>query len=156
MKRRSFDFVLIGLVLAFAFLAASFAVRNSDFWLHLASGRLLADGRYTFGVDPFAFTTENQYWANHAWLFDWPLYLIYNRLGEQLGGSVLVVLKALLVSLLALILLSVRRPESRLGWPILCTLLAVLAMSPRLLLHSTCISYFLLALTLWLLWRPRG
>jgi tetratricopeptide (TPR) repeat protein len=152
--RRFFNLVLIVLVMLFAFLAASFAVRNSDFWLHLASGRLLAEGRFPFGKDPFAFTTENHYWANHAWLFDLPLYLLYNRLGEQLGGPVLVVLKALLVSLLALVLLAVRRPDSRLGWPAACTLLAVLAMSPRLLLHSTCLSYFLLALTLWLLWRP--
>jgi hypothetical protein len=155
MPRRFFDFVLVGVVLVFAFLAASFAVRNSDFWLHLASGRLLAEGRYQFGVDPFAFTTENHYWANHAWLFDLPLYLLYSRLGEQLGGAILVVLKALLISLLALVLLSVRRPDSRLGWPAACTLLAVLAMSPRLLLHSTCLSYVLLALTLWLLWTRR-
>jgi hypothetical protein len=142
------------MVLVFAFLAASFAVRNSDFWMHLASGRLLAEGRYPFGDDPFAFTTENQRWANHAWLFDWPLYLVYARLGEQLGGTVLVVGKALLVSLLALILLRVRRLESGMFWPAACALLAVLAMSPRLLLHSTCLSYFLLALTLWFLWRP--
>jgi len=155
MHRRFFDFVLMGVVLVFAFLAASFAVRNSDFWLHLASGRLLAEGRYQFGVDPFAFTTENRYWANHAWLFDLPLYLLYSRLGEQLGGAVLVVLKALLISLLALVLMSLRPPDSRQGWPAACTLLAVLAMSPRLLLHSTCLSYVLLALTLWLLWRRR-
>jgi hypothetical protein len=154
MQRRLFDLVLIGVVLVFAFLAASFAVRNSDFWLHLASGRLLAEGRYPFGADPFAFTTEDHYWANHAWLFDLPLYLLCIRLGEQVGGPVLVVLKALLVSLLALILLSVRRADSRMGWPAACTLLAVLAMSPRLLLHSTCLSYLFLALTLWLLWRP--
>jgi hypothetical protein len=152
--RRYFDLLLIGLVLVFAFLAASFAVRNSDFWLHLASGRLLAEGRYPFGADPFAFTTENHYWANHAWLFELPLYLIYNRLGEQIGGTVVVVLKALFISLLALVLLLVRRPDSRMGWAVACTLLAVLAMSPRLLLHSTCLSYLLLTLTLWLLWRP--
>jgi hypothetical protein len=154
MKRRFFDYVLIGMVLIFAFLASSFAVRNSDFWLHLASGRLLAERRFPFGVDPFAFTTENQYWANHAWLFDWPLYLLYNRLGEWHDGALLVVLKALLVTLLALVLLLIRRPGSGLGWPTACTLLAVLAMSPRLLLHSTLLSYVLLALTLWLLWRP--
>ena len=153
MQRRVFDLLLIGLVLVFAFFSASFAVRNSDFWLHLASGRLLAEGRFPFGADPFAFTTENHYWANHAWLFDWPLYLIYFRLGEPFAG-VIVVLKALLVSILALVLLMIRRPGSGLGWPAACALLAVLAMSPRLLLHSTSLSYFLLALTLWLLWRP--
>jgi tetratricopeptide (TPR) repeat protein len=158
MRLRFFDFVLIGAVLIFAFLASSFAVRNSDFWLHLASGRLFAEGKHTFGVDPFSFTTDNRYWANHAWLFDWPLYRLYDllgeRLGEQRGGAVLVAIKALLISLLALVLLQMRRPGSRLGWPAACTLLAVLAMSPRLLLHSTCLSYVLLGLTLWLLWRP--
>ncbi|HEY7326886.1 MAG TPA: hypothetical protein VH592_04570 [Gemmataceae bacterium] len=154
MRLRFFDLVLLGLVLIFAFFAASFAVRNSDFWLHLASGRLIAEGRYPFGADPFAFTTENHYWANHAWLFDWPLYLLYTRLGEQVGGVVVVVLKALFVSLVALVLMNVRRPNSRLGWSAVVTLLAVLAMSPRLLLHSTCLSYLFLALTLWLLWRP--
>ncbi|MHB1425056.1 MAG: hypothetical protein ACYC3I_17940 [Gemmataceae bacterium] len=156
MPRRFSDFLLMGAVLVFAFLASSFAVRNSDFWLHLASGRLLAEGHYQFGVDPFSFTTDNQYWANHAWLFDWPLYLLHARLGEPLDGTVLVILKALLISLLALVLLSVRRPGSRMSWPAACTLLAVLAMSPRLLLHSACLSYVLFGLTLWLLWRPLG
>jgi tetratricopeptide (TPR) repeat protein len=145
------DLVLVGLVLTFAFLASSFAVRNSDFWLHLAGGKLLAEGRYRFGVDPFAFTTENQYWANHAWLFDWLLYLIYPRF-----GGALVVLKTLFISLLALVLLRIRRTDRGMAWPVACTLLAVLAMSPRLLLHSTCLSYVLLGLTLWLLWRPRN
>ncbi|HTU19430.1 MAG TPA: hypothetical protein VMG10_15325 [Gemmataceae bacterium] len=151
MRRRAFDFVLMAVVLVFAFLASSFAVRNSDFWLHRASGRLLAEGRYQIGVDPFAFTTESRYWANHAWLFDLLLFLFC----EHFSGGLLVVLKALLVSLLAVVLLRVRRPDSGLGWPAACTLLAVLAMSPRLLLHSTCLSYVLLGLTLWLLWRPR-
>jgi hypothetical protein len=150
MPRRAFDLVLIGLVLIFAFLAASFAVRNSDFWLHLASGRLLAQGRYQFGVDPFAFTSENQYWANHAWLFDWSLYQVFTRF-----GNAVVVVKALLVSLLAFVLLRVRRDDRGLAWPAVCTLLAVLALSPRLLLHSTFLSYVLLGLTLWLLGRPR-
>jgi tetratricopeptide (TPR) repeat protein len=137
-------------VLAFAFLAASFAVRNSDFWMHLASGRLLAGGNYHFGVDPFAYTTQGVYWANHAWLFDLLVYLLFTKLGE----IVLVIVKALLVAGLAALLLSIRRPGTRFGVPALCTLLAVLAMSPRLLLHSTLLSYLLLGLTLWLLWRP--
>src|SRR5947207_13433431 len=84
------DATLVALVLAFAFLAASFAARNSDLWLHLAAGRLLAHGEYTFGSDPFAYTTQDVYWANHAWLFDWALYAGY----QMLGGAGLVVLKA--------------------------------------------------------------
>jgi hypothetical protein len=151
-RRRTFDFMLVVVVLLFAFLAASFTARNSDFWMHLASGRIMAEGRYQFGVDPFAYTTEDVYWANHAWLFDWLLFLIY----RQFGGVVLVVLKALLIAGLAALMLSMRRPDRRIGLPALCTLLAVLAMSPRLLLHSTCLSYVLLGLTLWLLWRAHA
>src|SRR4051812_41132916 len=74
------DAVLAALVLAFAFLAASFAARNTDLWLHLAAGRLLAHGAYTFGSDPFAYTTGGAYWANHAWLSDLALYAGYRGL----------------------------------------------------------------------------
>ncbi len=151
-RHRAFDGFLVIVVLAFAFLAASFAVRNSDFWMHLAGGRLLAEGRYQFGVDPFAYTTRDVYWANRAWLFDLLLFLLY----QSLGGTVLVVLKALLIVVLAALMLSVRRPGSGLGVPAVCTLLAVLAMSPRLLLHSTCLSYVFLGLAFWLLWRSHA
>jgi len=151
MLRRIPDFILAGGVLGFTFLASSFAVRNSDFWRHLAAGRLLAAGSYQFGVDPFAFTTENHYWANHSWLFDLLLYLFYTTFGE----ATLVVGKALLATFLAGILLCLSRSKSELGWPAVCTLLAVLAMSSRLLLSSTCLSYVLLGLTLWLLWREQ-
>src|SRR5947209_15409150 len=88
--RRWPDAVLAALVLTFAFLAASFAARNSDLWLHLATGRLLAHGDYTFGTDPFAYTTPGIYWANHAWLFDLLLYAGH----QALGGAALVALKA--------------------------------------------------------------
>jgi tetratricopeptide (TPR) repeat protein len=137
-------------VLIFAFLAASFAVRNSDFWQHLAAGRLLAQGAYRFGEDPFACTTAGVYWANHAWLFDLTLYAAY----QLAGGAALVVLKALAVAALAALLLAIRRPGIGPGVPALCTTLAVLVMSPRLLLQPACASCLLLGGTLWLLWRP--
>src|SRR5947209_20100446 len=89
-RTRPVDVVLALLVLRFAFLAASFAARNSDVWLHLAAGRLLAHGDYHFGADPFAYTTLGVYWANHAWLFDLGLYLGF----QTLGGAGLVLLKA--------------------------------------------------------------
>ena len=93
-------------VLALAFLTASFVARNSDAWFHLATGRLLAQGQYRFGADPFAYTTEGTYWANHSWLFDLALYGGYNLV----GGTGLVILKALLVAALAALLLQIRRP----------------------------------------------
>jgi tetratricopeptide (TPR) repeat protein len=137
------------LVLVFAFLAASFPVRNADFWLHLAGGRLLAGGQYPFGVDPFSYTTAGTYWANQAWLFDLAVYGVYTLA----GGAALVVLKALVVTALAGLMLLVRRRGGP-GWvPAFCTALALLAMSPRLLLQPACLSCFFLGLTLWLLWR---
>src|SRR5206468_2548227 len=141
--QRRMDGVLILLVLIFAFLAASFIARNSDFWFHLATGRLLAQGQFSFGVDPFAYTSEHVYWANHAWLFDLTLHWLY----VLIGGPGLVILKALLVAALAGVLLSIRR-SGPLWLPALGISLAILAMSLRLLLQPTCISYVLLALTL--------
>jgi hypothetical protein len=136
----------------FAFLSASSLARNSDLWFHLAAGRLLANGKFSFGKDPFAFTTEQVYWANHSWLFDLALYGLRNGIGD----TGVVVLKALLVTALAGILLSVRRRDQSLLVPAFCTTLALLAMNPRLLLQPTCVSFFLMGLTFWILWRQKA
>src|SRR5713226_3406878 len=101
------DLVLTALVIVFAFLAASFVARNSDLWMHLATGRLLANGQYVFRPDPFSYTTEGVYWANHAWLFDLGLFLCYHTL----GGASVVVLKAIGVAALAGLMLRLSRPQ---------------------------------------------
>ncbi|HZV05670.1 MAG TPA: hypothetical protein VE999_11360 [Gemmataceae bacterium] len=148
---RHLELLLAVLVLVLAFLAGSFAVRNGDFWFHLATGRLLAQGQYTFGVDPFAYTTTQVYWTNHAWLFDLLLY----GLSGLIGDAGLVVLKALLVTALAWLLLRLPPPNER-GWlSAACTALVVLAISPRLLLQPTCLSFFFFGLSLWLLVKPQ-
>jgi len=135
-----------------AFLVSSFVARNADVWLHLATGRLLAKGVYSFGTDPFSYTTNGVYWANPSWLYDLGLYQLFNAA----GGPALVVLKAALIALLAGLLLLIRQPGKS-GWaPAFCTALAILVMSPRLLLQPICISIILLGLTLCLLWRCRA
>src|SRR5262249_10956918 len=139
---RTFLAVLAVLVLAFAFLASSTAVRNSAFWRHRAAARLLAQGTCRFGVDPFTYTNGGEYWVNHAWLFDLGLYAAY----EALGGAGLVVLKALVITLLAWRLLQIRRPGSSVVVPAACTLLALLVMSPQLVLQPVCVSLLLLGL----------
>ena len=147
--RRPLVRVLVLLALIFAFLAASFAVRNSDFWLHLATGRHIAQGHsdVLFGKDPFAYTTDGIYWVNHAWAFDLTLYLLYGLI----GGGGLVVVKALLIVLLALFMIR----SGGHGWPApTFTALAILAMSPGLLLQPAVVSLVLLGAMLWLLARP--
>src|SRR6266478_9517223 len=94
---RSANALLALLVVVFAFLVSSFAARNTEVWQHLGTGRLLARGEYHFGQDPFAYTTQGIYWANHAWLFDLLIYTGY----QALGGTGLIVLKAIAVVVLA-------------------------------------------------------
>jgi hypothetical protein len=141
------DVVLVALVLLFSFLTSCFAVRNSDFFQQLATGRLIAHGQYEFGKDPFVFTAENERWVNHSWLFSLGLYLLYG-IGEA-AGIVLIGLKALaMTALAAVMLLLSRKPGQRWLIPASCTAVAFLALSPRLLLQPVVVSYLFLALTL--------
>jgi tetratricopeptide (TPR) repeat protein len=142
------DSLLVVATIAFAFLAASFAATNSDLWLHLATGRLIAAGDYSIGTDPFSYLTAGKRWVNHAWLFDLAAYEVF----QHLGGAALVALKATAVALLAGILV---RIGLRSGAPVwlacVSTLLAILAMSPRLLVQPQCVSLLFLALCFHLL-----
>jgi tetratricopeptide (TPR) repeat protein len=149
---------LVALVLLLAFCLGSFAVKNSDFWMHLAAGRDLVHGTYKpwTGEDPYAYTTQaphaTVFWVNHAWLFDGLLYVLYSL--PSVGEPAVVILKALLAVALAAVLLQIRRPGQGLWIPAVFTGLALLAVSPRLLLQPACVSFLFLGLTLWLL-QPR-
>jgi hypothetical protein len=138
------DAALLVAVPLLTFLLASFPARNSDFWIHAAVGRLIANGQYTFGTDPFSFTTEGVYWANHAWLYDLLVYVLYTTL----GGPAVILLKALLLAGLSLVLMRIRRPGQSFWLPAALTTLAVLAMSPRFLMLPAVVSYLFLGLTL--------
>jgi len=103
--------VSVVLICGLAFLLASTPARNSDLWLHLASGRELSAGRLPDGTDPFSSTTQGVFWVNHSWLSDFVLYQIY-KLGD---GAALIVVKAVLTTLLAALLLSFRRRGEGMG-----------------------------------------
>jgi hypothetical protein len=146
---RRLDALLALIVVAFAFLTASFAARNSDYWLHLATGRALASGNYHFGTDPFNHTTEGIRWVNHSWSFDWALY----QLQRAVGDTGIMILKACGIALLAVLMLGIRRRDQGLWLPALFTALALLVMSPRLLLQPVLVSLVFLALTLFVVSR---
>jgi tetratricopeptide (TPR) repeat protein len=151
-KVRLLEGALVALLLVFAFLTASFRASNTDLFLHLATGRLIAGGAYEFGADPFTFTADGGKWINHSWLVDLVAFCLY-RQGE-IGGILLVILKALLVVLLAGLMLATGALPGRRRWiPVACTLLAVLVASPRLHLQPVILSFLLLAATLFLLVR---
>lgn len=145
------DLLLVLAALVLTFFVASFASRNTDLFMHLATGRELLHGNAWGGNDPFSYTTGNVYWANHNWLVDIAAYGLYQL---DPSGALLVILKAALVTLLAVVMLAIRRPGQSLWIPVVCTALAVVAMSPRLLLQPTVLSFVLLGVTLWQLQKP--
>lgn len=148
------DLLLAGLVVLFAFMAALFPARNSDFLQQLATGRLIAHGEYTFGSDPFSAAGDKTGWVNHSWLFALLMYLVYQL--PSVGPAAVVVFKALLMAALTVLMLRLsRRPGQRWYVPALVTALAVLTISSRMLLQPLIVSFFLLGVTLYLLERPR-
>jgi tetratricopeptide (TPR) repeat protein len=136
------------LVAALAFLLASTPARNSDLWLHLASGRSLVRGLAPLGTDPFASTTTGVFWVNHTWLSDAVLYALY----DHGGGRALVIAKALLVAALAGLFFCFRRSGTRVG--VGAPSAAVLALAPWLSLQPVLFSLVGVVLTLYLLERP--
>jgi hypothetical protein len=149
------DLLLAVAVIALGFLVASFRAANSDFLRHAAAGRLLAEGHYSFGSEPFTWGASGQSWVNTSWLYDLISYLLYQ--GSETGGIVVVVLKAAGVAFLALLMLRVARTAGRpLFLPACCVGLALLAFSPYALLQPSCLSAVFLGATLWLLRHPQG
>ena len=142
------DFLLTVLVLALAFLVASFVARNSDAWLHLAAGKRLLAGEYSPGSDPFSYSAADRTWVNHSILYDAVTYLLYSG-----TGSLLVILKALGVVAAFALLLALRRPGFSRGPWACVALVAVVAVAPYTLLRPLVGSIFLFALTLFLLFR---
>lgn len=146
-RLRFLDGALVLLLLVFAFLCGSFKATNGDIFLHLASGRQAAGGPP--GVTSFVAPDAR---ISQTWLFDLGAYLVYS-LGPW-GDVALVALKALAIAATAAFML---RAGSRAGqsvWlPAIFTFLAVMAMSPRLLLQPGVASMALLALTLAILAR---
>lgn len=144
------DRALAVLMLVFAFFLASFPATNSDWWMHVATGRGIVQGAYRFGGDPFAYTTPaDARWVNPAWLWDVASYA-FSRDG---AGRLPVIIKAVLVTALAGVMLLTRRRGQSLWIPVGCVSLALLAMSPRLFLQPVCASLLLLGLTIFLLQR---
>ena len=143
------DSALVGLVVAFAFVAASFVARNSDMWIHLAAGKRLFAGEYfPGGSDPFSYAAEGRTWVNHSWLTDAVAYLLYGGTGKVLVGA-----KAVVVALAFATLIAIRRPKFAL-WPwAACACVGVLAAAPQFTLRPLVVSMLLLAVTLYLLFR---
>ncbi|VTS06745.1 hypothetical protein [Tuwongella immobilis] len=143
------DALFIASLLITGFLIASFAARNSDYLQHLATGRLIAEGTYSFGQDPFAATERT--WVNHSWLIDWLTFQTY-----QFSEPLVVGIKAFLVmALMAVLLLQRQRGEPIWIWTI-ALFVGLLAIAPRANLQPVVVSYFLLGVLMTVLLREKS
>jgi len=134
-------------VAVFAFLLASLPARNSDLWQHLARGRHLFENGQLALADFGEETLAN---GQRSWLYDLSCYSLYSAI----GGPALVFCNALLVAGLGLVLFGLSQVGP--GWRLAAftTVLALLAISMRLLVQPATVSLLLLALTIWILQRP--
>lgn len=144
---RRLDLLIVAAVVLLAFFASSFAAANGDLFRHLATGRLLAEGKYHFGDEPFTWGASGE-WVNPSWGFD---YIVYRLYILDPSGAVLVFLKAVLVAgLVFLLVLCGRAPSVALWLPAVCAGLAALVIATRAQLQPAFVSYCLLGLTLYL------
>jgi tetratricopeptide (TPR) repeat protein len=142
--RRGWAAALLVVLLA-SFLAAS-PVRNTDFWLHLASGKAIAQGNWQ--ADPFSYTSE-QAKGNPCWLYDLLCYWLYVGVGE----SGLLAFKYLLVAGLALVLMAGGRIGNSIILPAFATALSMIALGPWLSFKPLGVSILFLASTFYVLER---
>ncbi len=138
------------LLAGLGFLLASTPARNSALWLHLASGRRLAQGGPVAGTDPFSWTAAEVPWVNHSWLADLGLYWLY----QGGGGTLLVLGKALFVALLIVSFFLFRRHGRGTGIVVFSASLSALALGPWLSLQPGLVSVLGVVVTLYLLERP--
>jgi len=144
------DIVLGITAVIFAFLMASFTAKNSDVWLHLAGGRLIANGELNLGSDPFGVSAPERPWIHTTWLYDITAYGLYQL---DASGVVLVAVKATVFAAAFLVLAFLRRPGcSVLPWAV-AGLLGILAAAPYAHLRPPVVSFFFFSLTLVLLHR---
>jgi tetratricopeptide (TPR) repeat protein len=136
--------LLVVLALGLAGLSAAIPIRNSDLFMHLGTAKLMVEGKYTFGADPFTVNSHAARWVNHSWLFDLASYGLF----RLTGGEGLVVAKTMVVVALAAVLLLIRRRGESLWIPAMCTALAIVTLSPRLLYQPQVLSFLFLALTI--------
>ena len=144
---RFWDALCLLLCVLLALAATMFPARNSDLFFHLASGRHLVEGTYSFASDPFLYTT-NQTIVNHSWLYSAIFYSIHQL---PAGPEILVVLKSLLAACtIGLLAACSRARTGTMTVGILVLGLAAVGMSGRWLLQPFVVSVFLLALILFL------
>ncbi|MFH0908998.1 MAG: hypothetical protein V1929_09570, partial [bacterium] len=97
LSRGAWLLIILGLVVVAALGVRT--ISNSDFWVHLAMGRQIAEHGLQ-KVDVWTFTVADTPWVNSSWLYDRVLFLLWS-----LGAAPLVILVHAAAAVLAFVLL---------------------------------------------------
>ena len=128
MKSEGRDKLVLGALLALAFLLGCFPMADFDVWWHLGTAQLILHDRAVPRVDVLTYTNAGRPWIDLYWLFQLVIALLY-RIG---GATALVLLKAFAgLGIVALALRS-RRPNAVAWIAALVWLPALVALSGRL------------------------
>jgi hypothetical protein len=132
--------LVIGMLLAVAFLLGCFPMSDFDVWWHLRAGQLILEGGIP-RVDVLTYTNAGRPWIDLYWLFQVIIALLY----KAGGASALVALKALMGAATVAVALSSRDRNAR-AWPaVLAWIPALIAFSGRLCERPELFSLLLLA-----------
>lgn len=88
------------MVAVLGLIAGSYPIANTSIGWHLSSGQWILEHHQVPRTDPFSITSENVEWLDHEWLFQVVVALTDNAA----GGTGLGLLRALLVSALAVLM----------------------------------------------------
>ncbi len=144
--------VAAGILLALLAVLAWRNVTDTDFGIHMAGGRWIAEQRAVPDTDPFTFTVSDHASVAYHWLFQLGLHAV-DRVAGVRGLALLRAAMLLTTALLLLDVLRVRRTSALAGS--LVGLCAILACEWRFSLRPELASWLCGAAILWVVERRR-
>lgn len=143
--------LLLWLAIVLAMVLSLFPISDPDIFLSLQTGRLISQGQFPWGSDPYGFAHgETGSWVHNGWLGDLVIYYLY----EAGGGPLLVVIRAMLVGILFWLITHMGRERTPRFLMVLTVFFGVLTLSHRLYFRTELFSYVLLAMMLAVLVQP--
>jgi hypothetical protein len=133
---RYIDRYVVGFVMVLVLIASLRPISQSAIWGLLRSGDAILSGA-PITTDSLSFSRQGQRWVNIPWLYEVASSSLYHGVervlqspdypdrGAQAGASALVILNALLVTMAAAALLTIRHAGPGLWWTAICVFLAV-------------------------------
>lgn len=130
----------------------TFEIANTSIGWHLASGRWIIEHQEFLRADPFSFTSGGTPWIDHEWVFQVGIALV-DSIG---GGTGLVIFRAIVVTVLMLLLLVIGiRSGLAPAAALLLAAVCVAGARPRFFLRPELVTLIIVPAVVWLFLRRR-